>query len=153
MTFMQHRDFLRGLPYYGQKGDFNFTTGRSKYTPGVSIRLLPLRDMSRNADKKPSDFDQYVSHIKNYFNPGDRVRGTEINSQFEGGEDDAGIEVVGRFHKFDFDYTNQRVRTYVQDPETLEVTEVYPETMIRIMESASYGANMKHIKTLDEFGI
>lgn len=152
MTFFQHRDFLRGLPFYGQKGDFNFVTGRSKYTPGISIRLVPLKDMSRNADVKPSDFQNYVSHIKNFFKPGDRVRGTEVNSQFEG-EGDEGVEHVGRFHKFEFDYKNQRVRTFLQDPETLSVTEVYPETMIRIMESVSHGANMKYIKTYDDFCI
>ena len=45
-SIMQRGDFMRGIPFYGTKGDFNFTLGRSQFTPGVSIKQLPLTNAS-----------------------------------------------------------------------------------------------------------
>ena len=50
-------DFTNGLPFYGSKGDFNFTVGRSKFTPGISIKSTPLTDMSVKGDPGFSQFD------------------------------------------------------------------------------------------------
>jgi hypothetical protein len=148
---------MRGLPFYGQKGDFNFVTGKSQFTPGVSIKLLPLKDLSLvGSERKPTDFERYINHVKKFFKPGDRVRGTEINSQFESNDDD-GTLVVGNFERFEIDYDNKRVRTFLKNRETMETFEVYPETMERVFESEmsfpESGATLKYVKTYEEFGI
>ena len=136
MTYAQHKDFTRGLPFYGEKGDFNFVMGRSQFTPGISIKILPLSDLSRNADVGISEFRQYVNTINNIFKPGDRIRGIEMNSLVK--EDDDGEQVVGRFDNIKVDYENKQIRAFVKDPVTLKKTEVYPDTMERLMESKSY---------------
>lgn len=136
MTYAQHKDFTRGLPFYGEKGDFNFVMGRSQFTPGISIKILPLSDLSRNADVGISEFRQYVNTINNMFKPGDRIRGTEMNSLVK--EDDDGEQVVGRFDNIKVDYENKQIRAFVKDPVTMKKTEVYPDTMERLMESKSY---------------
>jgi len=136
MTYAQHKDFTRGLPFYGEKGDFNFVMGRSQFTPGISIKILPLSDLSRNADVGISEFRQYVNTINNMFKPGDRIRGIEMNSMLK--EDDDGEQVVGRFDNIKVDYENKQIRAFVKDPVTMKKTEVYPDTMERLMESKSY---------------
>ena len=78
---MSHGDFARGLPFYGTKGDFNFTVGRSQFTPGVSVKQTPLTDMSVKGDSGFSELDMEISKLKMYFRPGDRVRGIIVNSQ------------------------------------------------------------------------
>jgi hypothetical protein len=137
MTYAQHKDFTRGLPFYGEKGDFNFVMGRSQFTPGISIKILPLSDLSRNADVGVTEFRQYVNTINNMFKPGDRIRGIEMNSMLTE-EDDDGTQVVGRFDKIKVDYSNQQIRAFIKDPSTMKITEVYPGTMERIMESSTY---------------
>jgi hypothetical protein len=137
MTYAQHKDFTRGLPFYGEKGDFNFVMGRSQFTPGISIKILPLSDLSRNADVGVTEFRQYVNTINNMFKPGDRIRGIEMNSMLTE-EDDDGTQVVGRFDKIKVDYSNQQIRAFIKDPSTMKTTEVYPGTMERIMESSTY---------------
>lgn len=135
MTYAQHRDFTKGLPFYGEKGDFNFVMGRSQFTPGISIKILPLSDLSRNADVGISEFRQYVNTINNMFKPGDRIRGIEMNSMLK---NDEGEQVVGRFNNIEVDYENQQIRAFINDPVTMKKTEVYPNTMERLMESKSY---------------
>jgi len=137
MTYAQHKDFTRGLPFYGEKGDFNFVMGRSQFTPGISIKILTLSDLSRNADVGVTEFRQYVNTINNMFKPGDRIRGIEMNSMLTE-EDDDGTQVVGRFDKIKVDYSNQQIRAFIKDPSTMKTTEVYPGTMERIMESSTY---------------
>ena len=137
MTYAQHKDFTRGLPFYGEKGDFNFVMGRSQFTPGISIKILPLSDLSRNADVGISEFRQYVNTINNMFKPGDRIRGIEMNSMLKE-DDDEGTQVVGRFDRIKVDYENKQIRAFVRDPETMKTTEVYANTMERLMESKSY---------------
>lgn len=139
MTYAQHKDFTRGLPFYGEKGDFNFVMGRSQFTPGISIKILPLSDLSRNADVGISEFRQYVNTINNMFKPGDRIRGIEMNSLVK--EDDDGEQVVGRFDNIKVDYENKQIRAFVKDPVTMKKTEVYPDTMERLMESKSYNTS------------
>ena len=125
-------DFTRGLPFYGTKGDFNFTVGRSKFTPGISVKQVPLTDLSVKGDPGFSDFDMSVNKLKTYFRPGHRVRGILVNSQLES---ENGKMVVGRLHKIQPDYSNQNIRVWITDPKTLEVKEIYPETVERIYES------------------
>lgn len=125
-------DFTRGIPFYGIKGDFNFTVGRSKFTPGISIKQVPLSDLSVKGDPGFSDFDLSVNKIKTYFRPGQRIRGILVNSQLES---ENGKMVVGKLHKVQPDYSSQNIRVWIKDPKTLEVKEVYPETIERIYES------------------
>lgn len=125
-------DFTRGIPFYGIKGDFNFTVGRSKFTPGISVKQVPLSDLSVKGDPGFSDFDLSVNKLKTYFRPGQRIRGILVNSQLES---ENGKIVVGKLHKIQPDYSSQNIRVWIKDPQTLTVKEVYPETIERIYES------------------
>jgi hypothetical protein len=125
---------MRGLPFYGQKGDFNFVMGRSQFTPGVSIKLLPLTDMSRKGgDPGKSEFESNINLIKHYYKPGDRVRGVLVNSKM--GKDTDGRIVVGKLNKIDINRRDKTIKVYIIDPSTLESKEIYVDTMERIFES------------------
>lgn len=128
----QNRDSMRGLPFYGQKGDFNFVMGRSQFTPGISIKSLPLSDMSRNADVGISEFDHNVNLIKHYFKPGDRVRGVLVNSQLKSKN---GKVVIGKLKRIEVNRRDHTIKVFIKDPETLKEAEIYIDTMERIYES------------------
>ena len=149
MNFSQHRNFTNGLPFYGEKGDFNFVMGRSQFTPGISIKSLPLTDLSVNGDVGISEFKGYVNTIKKVFKPGDRIRGIKINTMLK--EDDDGELVVGKFDKMEIDYENQMVRTYVKDPSTLKTSEIYTDTMERIYENNNSFLSKRLIPSFESF--
>lgn len=128
-------DFTRGLPFYGVQGDFNFALGRSKFTPGISIKQVPMTDMSVDGDVGFSDFDLSVGTFRHFFKPGDRIRGTLVNSHLK--EDGTSRTVVGKILKIKPDYSNNTIRVWLKDPRTLEVKEVYADTIERIYESRS----------------
>jgi len=130
-------DFTRGIPFYGTKGDFNFTAGRSTFTPGISISQVPLTDMSVKGDPGFSEFDMSLSKLKLFFKPGDRVRGTVINSQFE---NENGKVVVGKLHKIQPNYSNNTVRCWIKNPKTLKIEEVYVQTIEKMYESSPFKA-------------
>jgi hypothetical protein len=132
MSAVQNRDMLRGLPFYGSKGDFNFVTGRSQFTPGVSIKQVPLSDMSRKTDPGISDFEGNVNLIRRYFKPGDRVRGMLVNSQIGKKK---GRTVVGKLHSIKVNHRDHTIRVFIIDPSSLERSEIYVDTMERIFES------------------
>lgn len=132
VTAFQNRDYMRGIPFYGEKGDFNFVTGRSQFTPGVSIKLLPLSDMSRNGDAGIGEFDRNVSIIKQYYKPGDRVRGILVNSQIKSKN---GKVVTGKLSRVEIDHRNHTIRAFIKDPQTLQTQEIYIDTMERLYES------------------
>ncbi len=123
---------MKGLPFYGQKGDFNFVTGRSQFTPGVSIKLLPLSDMSRKGDTGVSEFDRNVNIIKYHYKPGDRVRGVLVNSQINNKN---GKTVVGRLSEVKVNRRDNTIKIFIKDPSTLEKSEIYIDTMERLYES------------------
>jgi hypothetical protein len=125
-------DFTRGLPFYGSKGDFNFTVSRSKFTPGISVSQAPLTDMSVKGDPGFSEFDMSISKLKMYFKPGDRIRGIAVNSMLD---HENGKMVVGKLHKIVPNYSNNTMKVWVKNPKTLEIQEVYPESIERIYES------------------
>lgn len=125
------RDFARGLPFYGTKGDFNFTTGRSQFTPGVSIKQTPLTDMSVKGDPGISPIDVKMGTLRTFFKPGDRVRGMVVNSQANGKPK----TIIGKLHKLLPNYANNTVRVWVTDPKTLKITEVYVDTIERMYEN------------------
>lgn len=130
----QSRDAMNGMPYYGQKGDFNFTVGRSKFTPGVSIKQLPLSDMSRHGDPGIGEFDQNVNKIRFHYQPGDLVRGILVNSQLKS---ENGKVIIGRLKNVKVDRRNHTIQIYVTDPRTRKVQEIYVDTMERIFESTN----------------
>lgn len=142
ITAFQNRDNMRGLPFYGQKGDFNFVTGRSQFTPGVSVKLLPLTDLSRKGNVSISKFDHMVGVLRYYFKPGDRVRGKIVNSFLDSEE---GRVAIGKLEKIDIDRRNNTITVLIKDPETLETTEIYLDSMERIMESRYFA------KSFDQF--
>jgi hypothetical protein len=125
-------DFTRGLPFYGSKGDFNFTVSRSRFTPGISVSQAPLTDMSVKGDPGFSEFDMSVAKLKMYFKPGDRIRGIAVNSMLD---HENGKVVVGKLQKIVPDYSNNTIKVWVKNPKTLEIQEVYPESIERIYES------------------
>jgi len=125
-------DFTRGLPFYGVKGDFNFTTGRSRFTPGISVKQVPLTDMSVKGDPGYNDFDLSINKLKLFFKPGDRIRGVAVNSLLDS---ETGRMVVGKLHKISPDYSNGVIKVWVKNPKTLEIQEVYPESIERVYES------------------
>jgi hypothetical protein len=132
ITAFQNRDHMRGIPFYGEKGDFNFVVGKSQFTPGVSIKLLPLSDMSRNGDPGIGDFDRKVSLIKYYYKPGDRVRGILVNSHLKS---DEGRIVVGKLNRVEINRRDNTIKVFIKNPETLEIQEIYVDTMERLYES------------------
>jgi len=126
-------DFTRGIPFYGSKGDFNFTLSRSKFTPGISISQKALTDMSVKGDPGFSDFDTDISKLKFFFKPGDRIRGLIVNSQLD---HENGKIAIGKLQKIVPNYSNNTLRAWIKDPKTLEIKEIYPQTMERIYESS-----------------
>lgn len=134
---MPSKDFARGLPFYGTKGDFNFTTGKSQFTPGVSISQRPLTDLSIKGDPGISSFELTISKLRTYFKPGDRVRGIIVNSKINS---ENGKIVVGKLEKIKPDYANNIIRAWIKNPSTLKSTEIYVDTIERIYESSSIKA-------------
>lgn len=128
---MSRGDFTRGIPFYGTKGDFNFTSGRSQFTPGISIKQVPFVDMSVKGDPGFSDLDVMMSRLRQFYKPGDRIRGIEVNSHLAG---DSVKYIVGKLHKIKPDYSNDSIRVWVKDPKTLKVKEVYMNSIERLFE-------------------
>ena len=125
-------DFTRNIPFYGPKGDFNFSLGRSRFTPGISVKQVHMTDMSHSGDAGFSEFDRELSRIKHFFKPGDRIRGTLVNSQLESEE---GKTIVGKLSKILPDQANNSIRAYIKNPKNLKVQEVYIESIERLHES------------------
>jgi hypothetical protein len=135
---MSHGDFSRGLPFYGTKGDFNFTVGKSQFTPGVSVKQVPLTDMSMSGDPGTSPLDNEISKLRIFFKPGDRVRGVIVNSQIGS---DKGRVTIGKIAKILPNYSNGTIRCWVRNPKNFELVEVYVDTIERIYERAGYRAS------------
>jgi hypothetical protein len=131
-TSFQRQDGMRGLPFYGEKGDFNFVVGRSQFTPGVSIKNVPLSDMSRKSDPGVSQFDLNINMLKYHFKPGDRIRGIVVNSMI-GTEN--GRTVVGKLDSIKVNRRDKTIKVFIRDPKTLEKKEIYVDTMERVFES------------------
>lgn len=125
-------DFTRGIPFYGIKGDFNFTTGRSKFTPGISVKQVPLTDLSVKGDAGFSEFDLKLNRIKLFFKPGDRIRGIIVNSFLDS---ENGRYAVGKVHKILPDYSDNTIKIWIKNPKTLEIQEVYVDSIEKIYES------------------
>jgi hypothetical protein len=129
---MTSGNFAKNLPFYGTRGDFNFTMSRSQFTPGISISQAPLTDMSIKGDPGASPFDLQVSKFRFYYKPGDRVRGMIVNSSVNSKN---GKMMVGKLHKIVPDYSTNTIRAWIKNPSTLESIEIYIDTIERIYES------------------
>jgi hypothetical protein len=130
---MSHGDFTRGIPFYGTKGDFSFTVGRSQFTPGISIKQTPLTDMSVKGDPGYSPLDMELAKLKLYFKPGDRVRGTIVNSHIDS---EKGKVAIGKIVKLLPNYSNGSVRCWIRNPKNHEIVEVYVDSIEKIYESS-----------------
>jgi hypothetical protein len=140
-------DFTRGIPFYGVKGDFNFTLGRSQFTPGVSVKQTPLTDMSRPGDPGFTPMDYMMGRLKRFFKPGDRVRGVLVNSMIR----DNPKTVIGKIVKILPNYSNDSIRIWVKDQKTLKVSEVYLESIEKIYENQGQALSFnKFIQTLHD---
>jgi hypothetical protein len=146
LTFGQRQQALRGLPFYG-KGDFNFVASKSNFSGGISIKVLPLSDLSRPQSVDIDDFDREIKHLSQTFKPGSRMSGIKVNSPFKGKKGE-GESLIGKFESFKIDKPNQIIRAFIRDPKTMKPVEVYPETLTRLVESKSHLA-----KTFLEFVI
>lgn len=133
MAAMSRGNFANGLPFYGSKGDFNFTSGKSQFTPGISIKQVPLTDMSVKGDTGFSELDLLVGKLRSNYKPGDRVRGIVVNSQLNS---ERGKVVIGKLFRILPNYNTGEVRVWIKDPRTLKLTEVYIDTVERIYEHA-----------------
>jgi hypothetical protein len=146
LTYSQRQNAMGGLPFYG-KGDFNFVASRSNFTPGIAIKLLPLSDLSKpNTDVEPTDFEKEVKELSNQFKSGSRIKGLKVNSVHTSKNP---TQIVGRFDSFKIDKNTKTIRAFITDPNTLEKHEVYPESLIKLNESADY--NSAKAKTFLEF--
>ena len=142
MSYGQRNNFVSQIPFQG-RGDFGFVSSQSNFTPGITIKMLPLRDLSRPQQVNPSEFDELVKELNQQFIPGRRLSGVVINSnhQKKGGE-----RVIGRFLGFKLDRKNQIIRAFIHDSEINKRVEIYPETIGLVNESQSFRA-----KTFMEF--
>lgn len=136
LTFGQRQQAMKGLPFYG-KGDFNFIASRSNFSTGISIKLLPLSDLSRVQPVQTDEFDQEIKELNQLFKKGSRISGVKINSTFKnkGGSPEY---VIGKFEGLKIDRKQRAIRAFIRDPKTMKVVEVYPETLSRLNESKDH---------------
>ena len=131
-TMATRGDFTKGLPFYGSSGDFNFSLGRSKFSPGISIKQISFVDLSVKGDPGFSEFDNNMNKLKYYFKPGDRVRGTLVNSLLT---TEYGKTVVGKLFKIKANHSTKTIQAWIKNPKNLKVEEIYIESLERIYES------------------
>lgn len=136
LTFGQRQQAMRGLPFYG-KGDFNFIASRSNFSTGISIKVLPLSDLSRVQPVDTDEFDQEIKELNSIFKKGSRLSGVKVNSVFKnkGGSPDY---CIGKFEGFKIDRKQKTIRAFVRDPKTMKISEVYPETLSRLNEAKDH---------------
>ena len=77
LTFGQRQQALTGLPFSG-KSDFNFVASKSPFSNGISIKLLPLADLSRPEAVVTDEFDidrelLFNKNIKDNIKSGDII--------------------------------------------------------------------------------
>ena len=136
LTFGQRQQAMKGLPFYG-KGDFNFIASRSNFSTGISMKILPLSDLSRVQPIEVDSFDTEVKELNSLFKKGSRISGVKVNSTFKnkGGSPDY---VIGKFEGLQVDRKQKAIRAFIRDPKSMQVVEVYPETLSRLNESKSH---------------
>jgi hypothetical protein len=141
MSYGQKNSFVSSIPFQG-RGDFGFVASQSTFTPGITIKLLPLADLSRPQEVETSEFDQLVADLNDQFRPGKRLSGVEVNTQHQKGGSN---KVFGRFIGFELDRKHQVIRAFIRDSELNKKVEVYPASLMSVNESSG------HAKTFMQF--
>ena len=141
MSFGQKNSFISSIPFQ-RRGDFGSVASQSNFTPGITIKLLPLADLSRPQEIETSEFDQLVADLNDQFRPGKRLSGVEVNTQHQKGGSN---KVFGRFLGFELDRKHQVIRAFIRDSELNKKVEVYPASLMNVNESTG------HTKTFMQF--
>jgi len=142
MSYGQKNNFISSIPFQG-RGDFGFVASQSNFTPGITIKLLPLADLSLPQEVETSEFDQLINDLNDQFRPGKRLSGVEVNTQHQKG---GSHKVFGRFIGFQLDRKNQVIRAFIRDSASNKKVEVYPASLMTVNESSSH-----HTKTFMQF--
>lgn len=137
MSYGQRQQAMQGLPFYG-RSEFNFAAAKSPYSSGISIKLLPLSDLSRVAPVNIDSFANGVSQMNQKFKRGSRISGIQVNSHVGDRRNNPKV-IIGKFETLKIDRETQSIRAFIRDPKTLKLIEVYPETLTRLNESKSEG--------------
>jgi hypothetical protein len=144
MTFGQRQQAMQGLPFYG-RSDFNFAAAKSPFSNGISIKILPLSDLSRVNPVNIDSFGNEINRLSQEFKRGSRISGVKVNSTFTNAKKEPTV-IVGKFESLKIDKDTQTIRAFIRDPKSLKIVEVYPETLNRLTESRNNQA-----KTFIEF--
>lgn len=139
------KNFYHKLPFTGASGGFDFMTQRGPFAPAMSIKLLPLKDLSLPPKSVYNEFDKFVDNIKHNIKRGDLVKAVPVNGQFNESES----AVLGRVSNLNIDYKHKRVRVFVRDINTNKEFEVYPETIFR--ENTKLTESCKYVMDYTEF--
>jgi len=152
-TYSQFNQAQSKLPLYG-RSDTSFGNGRSAFTGGISIKLLPLvSNNTKFEDIHPDAFQDSLKEMTSIFRKGIRTQGVIVNSTFEGnGKKKNPDYAVGSFDKFVVDNKNKTVRAFIRDIKTQRVFEVYPSSLQRLNESVVFESK-QYVKSIDSFGV
>jgi hypothetical protein len=142
MSYGQKNNFISSIPFQG-RGDFGFVASQSNFTPGITIKLLPLADLSLPQEVEISEFDQLVNDLNDQFRPGKRLSGIEVNTQHQKGGSN---KIFGRFMGFELDRKHQVIRAFIRDSISNKRVEVYPASLMTVNESTPH-----HTKTFMQF--
>ncbi len=137
MSFGQRQQAMQGLPFFG-RSDFNFAAAKSPYSPGITIKILPLSDLSRVAAVDVDSFADGINQLNQKFKRGSRISGIQVNSQIADKKRNPKV-VIGKFEALKIDRETKSIRAFIRDPKSLKLVEVYPETLTRLTESKSEG--------------
>ena len=144
MSFGQRQQAMQGLPFYG-RSDFNFAAAKSPFSNGISIKILPLSDLSKASPINIDEFDVEINRLNQQFKRGSRISGVKVNSTFTNPKKEPSV-VFGNFESLKIDKVTQTIRAFIRDPKSLKIIEVYPATLNRLIESRNNKA-----KTFLEF--
>lgn len=142
MSYGQKNNFISKIPFQG-RGDYGFVASQSNFTPGITIKILPLADLSLPQEVEISEFDQLINDLNDQFRPGKRLSGVEVNTQHQKGGSN---KVFGRFMGFELDRKHQVIRAFIRDSVSNKKVEVYPASLMTVNESGS-----NHAKTFMQF--
>lgn len=142
MSYGQKNNFISQIPFQG-RGDFGFVASQSNFTPGITIKMLPLADLSLPQEVELSEFDELVRDLNDQFKPGRRLSGVEVNTQHQRG---GSVKVFGRFIGFELDRKYKVIRAFIRDSRSNKKVEVYPSSLMTVNESAAH-----HTKTFMQF--
>ena len=138
MTYGQRQQAMNGIPFYG-KGDFNFIATRGPFSSGIAIKVLPLSDLSKIQVSEPDEFEIFIKELSNSFKIGSRISGIKVNSKFVNSNKQPEY-IIGKFNGFKIDKADKVIRAFIKDPNSLEIIEVYPDSLNKLNENIDYFA-------------